>query len=759
MTQKLIKLADLHATTCFLNSLLREWNDFVIYRSENNLFVLIQVSDNEHIKIPLLSYSMLGRHEYSGKFYLKTDNKNTEINFDDFVERICMKLETINNTSLAQFKANVLSSRDNIYQALQVHTINNDEKYSFKNAEQALIIGHNFHPTPKSRDTLSKNELHTYAPEFKGEFPLQWLLVDKAILLHVQAKNSDDKNWLATLFNQDIPNNNLEIPNNMLPIPMHPWQWQHLQKDPVITEYLQKNQIIPLDHSSLKWSATSSLRTVYRDNCSYMLKFSMSLRLTNSVRVLQSSEVARGILLHDVLASDKGKQFCNEFPNFHIITEPAYLGLMDKQGKVMENTMLVCRQNPFNGDNAENKFMLASLIQDDPYGGINLLLQIIQNSSVNALSMHERLKKWFNDYLQVAIQPLLIAYAKYGIIMEGHQQNIVLSLKDGFPVAAYFRDCQDHAYSEHGYQLFSDSVTTNSVADKKIGCHYFIYQVMLNSTFNVITTLAKSQHIQEQELLYDLRELLITIKKQDVLDHYCLDLLLSSKTLLHKCNFQFALTRINDNQLPCNPLDLYTPVTNLISMKSKQSTILYHRYLTTIQKAITFRLIDLAKDLEQFITWQQNPRIAKYWQLDKSRNEAKDYLEKTLAEPHHQAVIIEINHEPIGYTEFYWVAHDAIAEHYDHYNTDRGFHLLIGEDSFLGVENTKSVFQAIMHYLYLTDNRTQRIIVEPDKHNHRFIKYMQIIPGWRLIKEADLPDKKAVIFMAHRNDFMLENVS
>ena len=105
-------------------------------------------------------------------------------------------------------------------------------------------------------------------------------------------------------------------------------------------------------------------------------------------------------------------------------------------------------------------------------------------------------------------------------------------------------------------------------------------------------------------------------------------------------------------------------------------------------------------------------------------------------------MIIEINHEPVGYAEFYWAAHDSISQHYDYYDTDRGFHLLIGEDSFLGVENTKSVFKAIMHYLYLADSHTQRIIVEPDKHNHRFIKYMQILSDWKLIKEADLPDKE-----------------
>jgi len=555
----------------------------------------------------------------------------------------------------------------------------------------------------------------------------------------------------------------------MLPVPMHPWQWQYLQQDPLIIEYLKNNQIIPLERTSLLWSATSSLRTVYRDNCPYMLKFSINLKLTNSLRVLRISEVARGILLHDVLETEKGKQFCYEFPHFHIMTEPAYLSLSDKKGNPIESSMLVCRHNPFNGDAAKNIYMLATLTQDNPFGGTNLLLDRIKNSSINISSMHQRLKKWFHDYLQLVVKPFLVAYAKYGIIMEGHPQNIVLTLENGFPVSAYFRDCQDHAYSQYGYQLYADSIpgmkeNASNIADKDIGSHYFIYQVIFNSTFNVITILSKSQQIEEQELLRDLYELLTKIKNQNHYDQNCIDMLLFHSILLHKCNFRFALTQTNDNQLPSHPLDFYTPIPNLIylvkimSLK-KKPTILYQHYFSNIQKTIIIRLFDISKDEERFIAWHQNPRVAKYWQLNGSREKAQLYLEKILSETHNEIAIMEINNEPVGYGEFYWAAYDSISQYYDYQDGDRGFHLLIGENLFLGIENTKSIFTAIMHYLYLANDQTQRLIVEPDKHNHQFIKYMQILPGWQFIKEANLSDKKAAIFMCHRSDFMFGKIS
>lgn len=769
MNPKFARIADFHSATCFLNSLFREWHNYIIHLFENQLIISIQMIDNDVIQIPLSKYSLLGRHEYMGQFYLIRGNQRTELLFNELLDQICKKLKETHSILFDPFIANVISSRNTIYHALQVHASENENSDTFINSEQALIIGHNFHPIPKHRDVLTTNELHQYAPECKGEFSLQWLFVDKEILLHRHAKNIDDKNWLNTLFTQDCLQQDIEIPDHQLPVPMHPWQWQYLQQNPVISEYVKNKKIVPLDLASKPWLATSSLRTVYNQQCSYMLKYSINLKLTNSVRVLLGNEVARGILLHDVLNTEKGKQFSDEFPNFHVITEPAYLCLMDKDGKPMESTTLVCRHNPFNDDHAQNRFMLATLIQDEPFGETNLLLKLIQNACVNRLSLHQRLKKWFHDYLEIVVKPLILAHTNYGIIMEGHQQNMVIALEEGFPVAAYFRDCQDHAYSQLGGQLFSDLVpgiiqNPTGVVSKDIGCNFFIYQIILNSTFNVITTLTQSQAIQERELLSDLHTFLHTLRMQTTHDPDCLDRLLSNETLLHKCNFQFALQAVYENRVSHNPLSWYTPVTNVIlpkrtQIKQKQPPLLYQRYFTRIQKTITLRLFDLTHDLERFIAWNKNPRIAKYWQLDKTEAEVKAYLKNIDDSPHHQAAIIEIDHEPVGYAELYWTAHDPISQYYDYHVTDRGFHLLIGEDSFLGVDTTQSVFKAIMHYLYLSDHHTQRVIVEPDKHNQRFIKYMHILPGWQLIKEADLPDKRAAIFMTHRQDFNLEDVA
>ncbi len=52
----------------------------------------------------------------------------------------------------------------------------------FLAAEQALLLGHPLHPTPKSREGLSEAEARRYSPELRGSFPLHWMAVAPSLL-------------------------------------------------------------------------------------------------------------------------------------------------------------------------------------------------------------------------------------------------------------------------------------------------------------------------------------------------------------------------------------------------------------------------------------------------------------------------------------------------------------------------------------------------------------------------------------------------
>ncbi|MFT4036465.1 MAG: IucA/IucC family protein, partial [Patulibacter sp.] len=58
---------------------------------------------------------------------------------------------------------------------------------SFIATEQSLLLGHQLHPTPKSRGEFSPADLRRYSPETQGRFQLAWLAVDPSLVQHGSA--------------------------------------------------------------------------------------------------------------------------------------------------------------------------------------------------------------------------------------------------------------------------------------------------------------------------------------------------------------------------------------------------------------------------------------------------------------------------------------------------------------------------------------------------------------------------------------------
>lgn len=186
---------------------------------------------------------------------------------------------------------------------------------------------------------------------------------------------------------------------------------------------------------------------------------------------------------------------------------------------------------------------------------------------------------------------------------------------------------------------------------------------------------------------------------------------------------------------------------------ANKAGVYYRRYAADINKTISFRRIDIEKDLNLFHQWHNQPSVYDLWDLNKSHEELRYYLQKALIDAHMIPMIAEVDGNPIGYFEIYWAVEDRLASYYDYELYDRGFHFLIGERKFLGRANTKAVVSSVMHMIFLEDSRTQRIVVEPRADNKKVLLYAQLVPGWTFIKEFDFPHKRAALLMATRSEF------
>ena len=184
----------------------------------------------------------------------------------------------------------------------------------------------------------------------------------------------------------------------------------------------------------------------------------------------------------------------------------------------------------------------------------------------------------------------------------------------------------------------------------------------------------------------------------------------------------------------------------------KPSGELYRRFDARLGSWISFRALDIDTDLERFNRWQNQPRVAAFWQEEGSLEQHRQYLDKLVADPHALALIGCFDGEPFGYFEAYWAKEDRIAPFYSADDYDRGIHMLVGEDAHRGPHKVESWLSSLVHHLLLDDPRTQRIVAEPRADNARMIDHMQRLGFWQE-KEFDFPHKRAALMVQSRERF------
>ncbi|WP_374032636.1 IucA/IucC family siderophore biosynthesis protein [Bdellovibrio bacteriovorus] len=567
-----------HTVSCFMNSLFREYQNFSFEAGttpEKTAVISVDLENGMEVLIPLSKKSLLGRHEYVGTFYLRQGAELKSVDFNQAVNELLTFLCKHWEQDLSKkhlFMGRLENSLHNMELSLKAREKDIEHIYSgkvsFIEAEQGLMVGHNFHPYPKMREGFDDRDFEIYSPEMGGHFPLHWFFV-KPEVLHVQtAEAFATKNWTEKLFQAEGAG---RIPEGFIAFPVHPWQRQHLLKNATVQSYFEKGLIVDAGAPSTKsWHPTSSLRSIYGAHSPYMLKFSLTVRLTNSIRHLTDVEVVRGLQVYDVMSTTVGKKFLNENPQFEVIFEPAFAALKTADGKVINESIVVCRENPFQQEiPGEENIVVSTLAQDNPLGGETLIWKQVQKLAKDSgKNLKDASREWFKHYMQVALQPFITAQSEYGILLGAHQQNMILRISRNLPVKAYFRDCQGTGYSEHGYNLYHQDVASltrenGNILDNK-GNILFAYYLLVNSTWNILAALSHPEGASEAQLTADMNDFIRGLYKPNLPDTSFLDYVTKDARIWQKGNFICSLQSLNENTV-ANPLAIYNLIDNPIS--------------------------------------------------------------------------------------------------------------------------------------------------------------------------------------------------
>lgn len=175
MTIPVETLATDVAAQCFLNALIRETQDWQIVPVANNQQypqLHIPLSSSHAIHIALCHISPTQHHHYLFPAYLHQQDNDTPVKLG-FEQLVMLLLEKptvkgeLSDDVVARFRQRVRESHDNTQQAINIRLdwpSLRDKPLNFAQAEQGLLVGHAFHPAPKSHQPFDKNRPSVICP-------------------------------------------------------------------------------------------------------------------------------------------------------------------------------------------------------------------------------------------------------------------------------------------------------------------------------------------------------------------------------------------------------------------------------------------------------------------------------------------------------------------------------------------------------------------------------------------------------------------
>lgn len=372
---------------------------------------------------------------------------------------------------------------------------------TFIEAEQSLLLGHWLHPTPKSRQGMADWQQTSFAPELQGSFQLHYFRVDRKMVNEASVLEISASEHIARSLIKSQPE--FVKSENVCYIPVHPLQAQWLLQQQYVKKAIAEDLIKYEGAQGAYYTATSSIRTVYNAHEEMMYKFSIPVKITNSLRVNRTHELKAGIAMARLM---KKIDFLQKHSSFQMMNDPAYMTI-EFPNQTESGFEVIFRSNIFPKGHDEGICMIATLVQEPLLEEKSKLCQLIMKIAQSEFRSLESVSlDWFKVYWTNAIEPLLRLYDEHGIALEAHQQNSLLNISSGYPTTYYYRDNQGYylskAYKDVLLSIEPSLHETEELFYEDALIHdRFTYYLFMNQLFPVIARFGADQLINENELL------------------------------------------------------------------------------------------------------------------------------------------------------------------------------------------------------------------------------------------------------------------
>ena len=533
--------------------------------------------------VPLSYVSRVGRHRIAALPQLF--QKGQKLNFSA-VAMVSLLLEELvqqseGHVDAASLVERWIQSRDALQQFLNIRAEDFDAlvqvEQGFIASEQALILGHSMHPAPKSRTGFVHEDWQKYSPEACGQTQLHYWLVAPEYIAEGTALEQVFSIQLKQEIKWHLSESELETLAayaHYKLLPLHPWQARYLQSKVWFKSLKAKLKIIDLGEKAWIFSPTTSVRTLASFNAPWMLKPSLSVMITNSIRVNLAKECHRGEMTHRLWHSELGQSILKQCPTLKAVNDPAWIALQ-LDGEIIDETICIVRDQPFTPE--QQVTCIASLCQDHPVEERNRF-----NALFDQIAFQQKLEDkakiahdWFKTFLNISLNPLMYVYHRYGMAFESHQQNVLVELKDGWPQWLWLRDNQGFYYIEE----FADEILqqfpelndkAHAVGSKAFVDERFSYYFFGNTLFGIINAIGATGFVSEQDLLSVLQQHLFDLLKQYP-ESSLIQSLLYQPTLPYKGNLLTRLYELDELIAPVENQSVYIQLANPLYIKQEDA--------------------------------------------------------------------------------------------------------------------------------------------------------------------------------------------
>ncbi len=413
-----------------------------------------------------------------------------------------------------EFAGQVGGSRAAVATLLRVRASATPPEDPWLASEQALVFGHPFHPSPKSR---GGSAWVRYAPEAHAAFPLRLLGVRDDLVA-----SGGDPGVLDRLGH---------APAGYTLLPAHPWQLELLGAE--LAAPFADGRLVDLGYSTRQAVPTSSVRTVYEPHIGKCLKFSIDVRITNCVRKNAWYELTAAAELTRRLEPVFG-DLAERFPGTGWLPEPGYRSA-SLGTRLLEGLGVIVRSSPWEVTGPGVTPVLAGTLAalgdgtrhagsgtGDPTGGTGGTSQgtgdaddgirgaaggegeaagtgDVLGASVGA--MRRDPVGWWGAYVERVALPVLDAYFRHGVVLEPHLQNVLVGIDPvGMPVEAIFRDMEGTKLvtGRHDLSGLPNLVAAAATYDATRGWNRVVYCIMVNHLPEIAATVARSAKVHRE---------------------------------------------------------------------------------------------------------------------------------------------------------------------------------------------------------------------------------------------------------------------